>query len=78
MARTYAGVTPWTRSAMKSFMADYVKALQSAGFTNLSTNDYLAAKVQGVTPDFIQKARAHGFTNLTLRQLMALKMADVF
>jgi hypothetical protein len=57
---------------------DYVKAMQSAGFTNLSTNDYLAAKVQGVTPDFIQKVRSHGFTNLSLHQLIALKMADVF
>jgi hypothetical protein len=52
--------------------------MQSAGFTNLTTNDYLAAKVQGVTPDFVQKVRSHGFANLSLHQLIALKMANVF
>jgi hypothetical protein len=47
--------------------------MQSAGFTNLRTQDYIAAKVQGITPEFIQKAKSRGFTNLNLRQLIALK-----
>jgi hypothetical protein len=55
-----------------------VKTLQSAGFKNLSCDEVIGAKVQGITPEFIEKARKHGFQNLTLDKLIGLKHADIF
>ncbi len=57
--------------------AEYVKALQAAGFKDLKSEEIIGAKVQGITPEFIEKARKHGFQNLTLDKLMALKHADI-
>ena len=58
--------------------SDLVKTLQSAGFKNLSCDEVIGAKVQGITPEFIEKARKHGFQNLTLDKLISLKHADIF
>lgn len=58
--------------------ADYVKALKSAGLQNLTVDDYIRAKVSGITPEFIEKARSQGFKDLDLRKLIALRNADVF
>ena len=58
--------------------ADYVKALKSAGLQNLTVDDYIRAKVSGITPEFVAKARNQGFKDLDLRKLIALRNADVF
>jgi hypothetical protein len=52
--------------------ADYIKALQSAGFKP-NADEIIDAKVQGITPEFIEMARKHGFQNLTLDKLIQLK-----
>jgi beta-lactamase regulating signal transducer with metallopeptidase domain len=56
---------------------DYVRDLAAAGLTGLQVHDYLAARVQGITPEFVQKIRSHGFKDITLRQLISLKLADI-
>ncbi|MGH9863941.1 MAG: M56 family metallopeptidase [Candidatus Acidiferrales bacterium] len=58
--------------------ADYVKALKAAGLQNLTVDDYIRAKVRGITPEFVEKARSQGFKDLDLRKLIALRNAGVF
>jgi hypothetical protein len=52
--------------------------LQAAGFKNLTVDDVIGAKVQGITPEFIEQTRKHGFQNLDLEKLIELKHAGVF
>jgi beta-lactamase regulating signal transducer with metallopeptidase domain len=58
--------------------ADYVKALKAAGLQNLTVEDYIRAKVMGITPEFVAKARSQGFKDLDLRKLIALRNANIF
>jgi len=56
--------------------AEYIKALQAAGFKP-DIDDVIAAKVAGVTSQFIQQAQSHGFKNLDLQKIIQLKQAGV-
>jgi len=55
----------------------FVSGLAAAGLTNLRIHDYLAAKVQGITPEFAQRIRSHGLKDLTIHQLISLKVAGI-
>jgi len=56
--------------------ADYIKALQAAGFKP-DVDDVISAKVMGVTPEFIRQAQSHGFKSLDLQKIIQLKQAGV-
>ena len=53
-----------------------LKAGIFAGWKDM--HEYMAAKIQGITPEFIEKVRSHGFKDLTFHQLLNLKIAGVF
>ena len=40
-------------------------------------DDFIAAKVQGITPEFVKRAIEHGFHDLSIEKLMMLQNIDV-
>jgi hypothetical protein len=56
-----------------------MQALRSSGLPNFKDDpdDYIAAKVQGITPAFIVQAQKHGFKDLDLNKLIQLKQLGI-
>ncbi len=54
----------------------YIDGLRSAGLANLSVDDLIALKIQGVTPEYIHQIRAAGL-NLTVHELIAMKAQGI-
>jgi hypothetical protein len=56
--------------------SSYIDGMAAAGMTNLSVDDLIAMKIQGVTPDYVREMRATGL-NLSRSQLIAMKIQGV-
>jgi len=54
----------------------YLDQMEAAGFKNLSADDLIALKVQGVTPEYIRSMRGLGF-NPDVDEIVAMKTQDV-
>jgi len=54
----------------------YIDALTAAGLSNLSVEDLISLKVQGVTADYVRQIKAAGF-DPTIRELISLKVQGV-
>jgi beta-lactamase regulating signal transducer with metallopeptidase domain len=54
----------------------YIDQMEAAGFKNLSADDLIALKVQGVTPDYIRAMRDLGF-NVTVDEIVGMKVQGV-
>ncbi len=54
----------------------YIDSLRSAGLTNLSVDDLIALKIQGVTPEYIRQVRAAGL-NPTVHELISMKAQGI-
>lgn len=55
----------------------FIREIQAAGLDIRRADDFIAAKVLGITPAFIEAALDHGFQDLTVEKLMMLRHADV-
>ncbi|HEX6546841.1 MAG TPA: M56 family metallopeptidase [Bryobacteraceae bacterium] len=54
----------------------YIEGLRAAGLTNLSVDQLIALKVQGVTPAYINGIRAAGF-NPSANEIVAMKVQGI-
>ncbi len=54
----------------------YIDGLASVGLTNLSVDDLIALKIQGVTPEYVREMKAAGFEP-TVHELIGLKVQGV-
>lgn len=54
----------------------YIDSLAAVGLTNLSVDDLIALKTQGVTPEYVRQMKAAGF-EFTVRDLIGLKVQGV-
>ncbi len=54
----------------------YIHGLASVGLTNLSVDDLIALKIQGVTPEYVREMKAAGF-DPTVHELIGLKVQGV-
>ncbi len=67
---------PVPPSAEPSQKDSYIDGIRSAGFTNISVDDLIALKIQGVTPEYIRQMRAAGL-NPTVHELISMKAQGV-
>jgi beta-lactamase regulating signal transducer with metallopeptidase domain len=56
--------------------SSYIRDLRSAGFNDLTADNLIALKIQGVTPEYIRQMKAAGF-NGPVGELMAMKVQGV-
>ena len=54
----------------------YIDEMNAAGFKNLSVDDLVALKVQGITPEYVREMRAAGL-DPNVHQLIAMKVQGV-
>ena len=54
----------------------YIEGLQSSGLKNLTVDDLIALKVQGVSPEYVREMRAAGFKT-SVGDLIAMKVQGV-
>jgi beta-lactamase regulating signal transducer with metallopeptidase domain len=54
----------------------YIDSLAAVGLTNLSVEELIALKTQGVTPEYVKQMKAAGF-EFTVRDLIGLKVQGV-
>src|SRR5437763_150446 len=54
----------------------YIDAMKAEGFDNLSADDLIALKVQGVTPQYIHEIRAEGLKP-SIHELVGMKVQDI-
>lgn len=54
----------------------YIDQMEAAGFKNLSADDLIALKSQGVTPEYIRAMRELGF-NVTVDEIVGMKVQGV-
>jgi beta-lactamase regulating signal transducer with metallopeptidase domain/predicted metallopeptidase len=66
---------PSTTSVQKSGDS-YIEEMAAAGYPNLSADDLIALKMQGVTPEYARQIRAAGFA-VPARKLIAMRTMDV-
>jgi len=74
-----APATPKAPSAPTADSAEggsYIGGLQSAGLKDLTVDEIIALKIQGVTPGYIREMREAGL-EANARELVALKVQDV-
>jgi beta-lactamase regulating signal transducer with metallopeptidase domain len=64
------------QKAEEPHTGSYIEGLESAGLTNLSVDELISLKVQGVTPDYIRDIRATGLKP-TVRDLISMKVQGV-
>jgi len=65
-----------SKSEESSPKQSYIDQMAAAGFKDLSADDLIALKVQGVTPDYIRAMRALGF-KVDADQIVGMKAQDV-
>ncbi|CAN5630036.1 hypothetical protein BH10ACI4_BH10ACI4_29790 [soil metagenome] len=63
-------------STSGSAKPDYITAMRAAGY-NEDIDQYMAMKVQGITPDFARQMAQIGFGKPTAKELVALKIHGV-
>lgn len=56
--------------------SSYIEGLRSAGLTDLSVNQLIALKVQGVTPAYVNEIRAAGL-NPKVNEIVAMKVQGI-
>jgi hypothetical protein len=56
--------------------SSYIDGMSAAGMTNLSVDDLIAMKIQGVTPEYVRDMRATGM-NFSRSQLIGMKIQGV-
>lgn len=56
--------------------SSYIDAMTAAGYPNLSVDDLIAFKIQGITPEYLRDMRATGLS-LSRSQLIAMKIQGV-
>src|SRR6202035_5652879 len=54
----------------------YIAGLQSAGLTNLTVDEIIALKIQGVTPEFVRQIKAAGL-DASNSEFVSLRIHDV-
>ena len=57
--------------------AEFIKAMQSLGFSKVDADRLVALKVHGVTAEFVQRVKSRGFTDVTIEQLIELKRLNI-
>jgi bla regulator protein blaR1 len=67
---------PSAKSAEPSGKQSYLDQMEAAGFKNLSADDLIALKVQGVTPEYIRSMRDLGF-NVNVDEIVGMKTQGV-
>ena len=70
----------WLPGIFQKQDAAFIKGLQAAGFTNLSIDKLLEAKIHDVDGEFIKRAREKGFTYTQIDKYITLKihgLADI-
>jgi beta-lactamase regulating signal transducer with metallopeptidase domain len=55
----------------------FIEELTALGYTNLSVDDFIALKNQGVTPQLVRELKAQGYDKLTVKQLLSLASTGV-
>ncbi len=55
----------------------FIGEMTALGYTNLSVDDLIALKNQGVTPQLVRELKAQGYDKLTVNQLLRLASAGV-
>src|SRR6266446_9769207 len=66
--------TQETAPASKS--KSYIEGMKAEGFDNLSADDLIAMKIQGITPEYIHEIRAEGFKP-SPDELVAMKVQGI-
>jgi beta-lactamase regulating signal transducer with metallopeptidase domain len=56
---------------------DYIGELQALGLKNLTVEQLIALRTQGVTPGYVRAMKELGYDSLTVRQLIALRVQGV-
>jgi len=64
---------PQSQGAGSGFIAE----MTALGYANLSVDDFIALKNQGVTPQLVRELKAQGYDKLTVGQLLRLASAGV-
>jgi len=54
----------------------YIEGMKAEGFDNLSADDLIAMKIQGITPEYIHEIRAEGFKP-SADELVAMKVQGI-
>ena len=67
---------PAAQNARTEQHGSYIEGLQSAGLKDLTVNEIIALKIQGVTPDYIRELRAAG-VEASSSELVSLKIQEV-
>ena len=57
--------------------SDYIDQMAAAGYKNLSIDQLIELKMQGVTPDYIRGMRDAGYDKLAVHELIAMKIQGV-
>lgn len=68
--------TPSANAEEHGGKQSYIEQMEAAGFKNLSADDLIALKVQGVTPEYIRAMRELGF-NVTVDEVVGMKVQGV-
>ncbi len=63
-------------SGDNSAKASYIDGIHAAGLTNLTVDELIALKIQGVTPEYIREIRAAGL-NPSVHELISMKAMGV-
>jgi hypothetical protein len=56
---------------------DFVRAMQSAGYSNLSAEQLVTFRIHGVSPEFVRDMKAAGYDNLTAERLVTFRIHGV-
>ena len=67
---------PTARAAESGEGGSYIGGLQSSGLKDLTVDEIIALKINGVTPEYVREMRAAGL-EANARELVALKVQDV-
>jgi beta-lactamase regulating signal transducer with metallopeptidase domain len=68
--------TPSAKAEEPTGKQSYLDQMEAAGFRNLSADDLIALKVQGVTPEYIRSMRELGF-NVNVDEIVGMKTQGV-
>lgn len=56
---------------------DYIEQLSALGYKNLTVEELITLRNQGVTPEYIKGMRAAGYDHIKISELIALRIQDV-